>query len=74
MEPRRTPYCQCANNFESRREMRAIQVSPAVDDRAAFCTFDTPKGPVSGPVDAYRDITPSDNTAPNITASPGSSD
>jgi hypothetical protein len=25
VEPRRTPICQCANNFESRREMRAIQ-------------------------------------------------
>src|SRR6516225_8349346 len=25
MEPRRTPICQCANNFGSRREMRAIQ-------------------------------------------------
>src|ERR1017187_6741875 len=25
MEPRRTPICQCANNFEPRREMRAIQ-------------------------------------------------
>jgi hypothetical protein len=25
MEPRRTPICQCANSFESRREMRATQ-------------------------------------------------
>ncbi len=25
MEPRRTPICQCANNVESRRDMRAIQ-------------------------------------------------
>ena len=25
MEPRRTPICHCANSFESRREMRAIQ-------------------------------------------------
>jgi hypothetical protein len=25
MEPRRTPICQCANNRESRRDIRAIQ-------------------------------------------------
>jgi hypothetical protein len=25
MEPRRTPICQCAHNFGSRREMRATQ-------------------------------------------------
>jgi hypothetical protein len=25
MEPRRTPICQCAHNFESRLEIRATQ-------------------------------------------------
>ena len=72
MEPRRTPICQCAHNFGSRREIRATQCVARRKCPRSFCISDRPNGPASDPVDASADRAPSDNTARSIEASPGS--
>ncbi len=38
-EPRRTPICQCANSFGSRREMRATQCVALRKCRRSFLYF-----------------------------------
>jgi hypothetical protein len=43
MEPRRTPICQCAHNFGSRREMRATQCVALRKLPRSFLYFRSPQ-------------------------------